>query len=206
MVYENVRMITSLPTMRISAIPQWKSKTFITVLPGTRWRRKPASIEIGTVTLCIVNYSIRPSLTRERARLAACTRRQWQIAPVVAEVWWAVTGDRGDREILRSFVSARVCNSQPSRSAAFYDSSRLLLWGKRTSSRLNVVVTDAPANDWKILWHCRLLSQTLNLFLPRALSCSRRLCWFLFILTDKSLRQTLSLSLTRPSFLSVPFE
>ena len=36
-------VVTSLPTKRISAISQWK--TFITVLP-TRWRRKPAGIEI----------------------------------------------------------------------------------------------------------------------------------------------------------------
>ena len=49
MVYENVRMITNLPTKRISAILQWK--TFIRVLP-TRWRRKPASIEITSPSPC----------------------------------------------------------------------------------------------------------------------------------------------------------
>jgi len=46
-------MITRLPTKRISAISQWK--TFIRVLP-TRWRRKPAGVEITSssfVTLCI---------------------------------------------------------------------------------------------------------------------------------------------------------
>ena len=47
MVCENVCMITNLPTKRSSAISQWK--TFISVLP-TRWRRKPASIEIATLS------------------------------------------------------------------------------------------------------------------------------------------------------------
>ena len=40
-------MITSLPRKRISAISQWK--TFLRVLP-TRWRRKPASIEITSLS------------------------------------------------------------------------------------------------------------------------------------------------------------
>jgi len=47
LVYENVCMITSLPRKRISAISQWK--TFLRVLP-TRWRRKPASIEITSLS------------------------------------------------------------------------------------------------------------------------------------------------------------
>ena len=42
LVYENVCMITSLPTKRISAITQW-------VLP-TRWRRKPAGTEITSLS------------------------------------------------------------------------------------------------------------------------------------------------------------
>ena len=50
MVYENVCMITSSPSKRISAISQWK--TFITVLP-TRWRRKPAGIEITSLSPCV---------------------------------------------------------------------------------------------------------------------------------------------------------
>ena len=47
LVYANVCMITSLPTKRISAISQ--RKTFIVVLP-TRWRRKPASSEITSLS------------------------------------------------------------------------------------------------------------------------------------------------------------
>ena len=47
MVNENVRMVISLPTKRISVISQWK--TFITVL-STRWRRKPAGIEITSLS------------------------------------------------------------------------------------------------------------------------------------------------------------
>ena len=47
MVHENVCMIASLSTKRISAISQWN--TFIRVLP-TRWRRKPASIEITSLS------------------------------------------------------------------------------------------------------------------------------------------------------------
>ena len=47
LVYENVCVITSLPTKRISAISQWK--TFLRVLP-TRWWRKPAGIEITSLS------------------------------------------------------------------------------------------------------------------------------------------------------------
>jgi len=46
LVYENVYMVISLPTKRISVISQWK--TFIRVLP-TRWRRKPAGIEFTSL-------------------------------------------------------------------------------------------------------------------------------------------------------------
>ena len=46
LVYENVRMIISLPAKRISAISQWQ--TFIRVL-ATRWRRKPAGIEVTSL-------------------------------------------------------------------------------------------------------------------------------------------------------------
>ena len=48
-------MITNLPTKRISAILQWK--TFIRVLP-TRWRRKPASIEITSLSPYVGLYVI----------------------------------------------------------------------------------------------------------------------------------------------------
>ena len=50
MVYENVRMIISLPTKRVSVISRWK--TCIRVLP-TRWRWKPAGIEITSPSPCV---------------------------------------------------------------------------------------------------------------------------------------------------------
>ena len=50
MVYENVYMITSLPTKRISAISQWKP--FLRVVP-TRWRWMPAGIEITSLSPCV---------------------------------------------------------------------------------------------------------------------------------------------------------
>ena len=46
----NVHMITSLPTKCITARSQWK--TFIRVLP-TRWRWKPAGIEIMWLSVCV---------------------------------------------------------------------------------------------------------------------------------------------------------
>ena len=52
LLYENVHMITDLPTKRILAISQWQM--FLTVLP-TRWRQKSTGIDIVqsyvTVTL-----------------------------------------------------------------------------------------------------------------------------------------------------------
>jgi len=50
----NVCMITNLPTKRISATLQWK--TFIRVLP-TRWRRKPASIDIMSLSPYVASLS-----------------------------------------------------------------------------------------------------------------------------------------------------
>ena len=47
MIYENVCMITSLQTKRISAISQWK--TFIRILP-TIWQRKLTRIEIASLS------------------------------------------------------------------------------------------------------------------------------------------------------------
>ena len=57
LVGENVCMITSLPTKRISAISRWK--LFIRVLP-TRWRRKPAGIEITSLSTYVL-VRTRPS-------------------------------------------------------------------------------------------------------------------------------------------------
>jgi len=51
-------MITSVPTKRILAISQWK--TFLRVFP-TRWRQKPAGVEITWLTLCILRDVHRPT-------------------------------------------------------------------------------------------------------------------------------------------------
>ena len=59
-------MITSLPTKRISAISHRK-KTFIRVLP-TRWRRKPASVEIT---------SLSPYVLRTKRRYDKNTKREF---------------------------------------------------------------------------------------------------------------------------------
>jgi len=53
LVYENVCMIVSSPTERISAISQWK--TFTRVLPA-RWRRKPAGIEITSLSPYVFHF------------------------------------------------------------------------------------------------------------------------------------------------------
>ena len=84
-------MITSLPTERISAISQWQ--TFLRVLP-TRWRRKPAGIEITSLSpyvykfvcmyMCTVGFSL-------IVALFVSLRDHWQTGcftqNVVAHFW-----------------------------------------------------------------------------------------------------------------------
>ena len=77
MIYENVCMITSLPTKRISAISQWK--TFLRVLP-TRWRRKPAGIE--TTSLSPYVYRVYLLTGRKQIRHAYSVAQKGGRSPV----------------------------------------------------------------------------------------------------------------------------
>jgi len=61
LVYENVCMITSSPTKRISALSQWK--TFMRVLP-TRWRRQPAGIKITSLSRYVLIARRRGEISR----------------------------------------------------------------------------------------------------------------------------------------------
>ena len=91
MVYENVCMITILPTKRISALSQWK--TYMRVLP-TRRRRKPAGTEITSLAPYVYLWLVRKfcwilwrSCVSTARRYASAAIVVWKLPKAIFFLW-----------------------------------------------------------------------------------------------------------------------